>query len=285
MPTALTTVILGTPTVIKTLTTPVVQTVSGVPTTVTSLTTVNATTVLAVTVKPGGQVAGSEPAKVSQQTGGVAPTFNSNPLPPSGASTLTFTGPAGYSTAVPVPTSSSTTIPIGAIFGGGEIILGPLGIILGNLPAGVVEVGGLYPVPRPPAGGGGPTPTSNPSTSSSSSTMSSTSSSAACTPIAVSCDTECYGDFGLTSDFISDMDLNNDDDLSIGARRRRATSDRRRAINGCQTVKTTSDGAKTYTRKSVTHKMFDFSSADGNSFSLKSSFPELKPKDAISERR
>ncbi|KAJ6559032.1 hypothetical protein B0H10DRAFT_1967071 [Mycena sp. CBHHK59/15] len=113
--------------------------------------TVSSTTthVVGVTLGPGGEVVGSVPASVSQP-GFVPPVFNSNPVPLPGATQLTFTGTAGYSTTVPVPTSSSSTILIGAIFGGGSIVLGAGGTIIGTLPAGIGEVGGVYPVLIPP---------------------------------------------------------------------------------------------------------------------------------------
>ncbi|KAJ6602288.1 hypothetical protein B0H10DRAFT_1958137 [Mycena sp. CBHHK59/15] len=67
---------------------------------------------------------------------------DSNPLPPPGATRLTFAGTSGYSTAVPVPTSA-TTIIIGGLFGGGQILLGTGGTIIGTLPTEITEIGGI----------------------------------------------------------------------------------------------------------------------------------------------
>ncbi|KAF8881356.1 hypothetical protein BD779DRAFT_1018482 [Infundibulicybe gibba] len=84
------------------------------------------------------------------------------------------------------------------------------------------------------------------------------------------------------------MDLNDDDNLNSPSRRRsrieplekRASG---RVINGCQRVASTNNGASKYEALSVPHVMFDFASANGNSFQNAASAPASKPAGAITE--
>ncbi|KAJ6501399.1 hypothetical protein DFH09DRAFT_1102466 [Mycena vulgaris] len=141
-------------------------------------------TVLGITVGPGGGVIGTIPTSVSQP-GVVPPIFNTNPIPePSATEFLfrTFTGSSGYITVIPMPTAP-VTIEIGADFGGGEIQLGLGGLVVGTLPPGIEEVGGVSPVPGPEPGETNNPITSSPTMSSSaksSSTASSSGSSSSC---------------------------------------------------------------------------------------------------------
>ncbi|KAJ6614080.1 hypothetical protein B0H10DRAFT_2191691 [Mycena sp. CBHHK59/15] len=200
--------------------------------TVVSTATSAVTSVLAVTVGPGGGVVGSIPTSVSQP-GFIIPTFNTNPLPPPGATQLlsaflfsrdqpanqpirTFTGTSGYSTVIPVPTST-TTVLIGALFGLGPFVLGAGGTIVGSLPLGISEVGGLVPVAAPGPGEttldtASPTRTHSDGTESASqrsSSASSASSAASCVaPTATGCDNICFGPSGVPDDMLPDLDAN-----------------------------------------------------------------------------
>lgn len=94
--------------------------------------------------------------------------------------------------------SSSSTVVIGAIFGGGTFVIGAGGKIVGTLPPGIVEVGGIYPVPVPPPGSDDPgeNHSSLPaSTTSSSESSSAAPSSSTCPrPVVTKCNSACNSD-------------------------------------------------------------------------------------------
>ncbi|KAJ7935853.1 hypothetical protein B0H13DRAFT_2304347 [Mycena leptocephala] len=210
IPTASTVIRLGSPSVVtSTSTVTRVLTGSGVESTVVETATSSFLVTPQITVDAGGGAIGTIPTSVSQP-GAIIPVFNTNPIPPPGATALTFSGTGGFLTVVPIPTVSSTVIKLGAAGGGGSIELGLGGIIIGTLPAGISEVGGLSPVPVPGPGGPPedpePSPTTSeslPSSSSASTTTSAASSSASCSAPAVtatSCGTDCDSDSEFEED-------------------------------------------------------------------------------------
>ncbi|KAJ7154995.1 hypothetical protein C8R43DRAFT_1186357 [Mycena crocata] len=199
--------------------------------------TVVSTTIEAaqLTLGPGGGVVGSAPTSLSQ-IGFIPPVFS--PRYQSLTTTWsyrvvefdfidhggTFTGQSGYSTVVPMPTASSefSTVVIAGIFGGGSIVVGAGGSIVGPVPPGIAEVGGLNPVPIPPPGADSPeerTTTAEPSTgstaASSSSASPSSSKSGKCPePTVTVCGSICASD-----DPNDAADDNNDDSIESDRRR------------------------------------------------------------------
>ncbi|KAJ6556281.1 hypothetical protein B0H19DRAFT_1071394 [Mycena capillaripes] len=194
-----------------------------------------------ITLGGGGEIIGTVPTSVSQ-VGFVAPIFNTNPLPPPGATELlsriqqhqnteltfmlyrTFTGASGYRTIVPIPTSSSSTFIVPPIFGGGDsIVLGAGGIIIGALPPGIVEVGGIHPVPIPPPEGG--SPEKEPTRTSAHSSMASSSSAASSFSVASSSSAKCPEPTVLTCGAVcayedQSLDRSDDDEDGTGPTRR-----------------------------------------------------------------
>ncbi|KAJ6552839.1 hypothetical protein B0H19DRAFT_1072338 [Mycena capillaripes] len=275
-----------------------------------------------VTLGPGEQVVGTMPTSASQP-GFIPPVFNTNPVPPPGATELlsfssqklqkipntnhklrTFTGASGYSTVVPVPTSSSSTILIGGLFGGGSIVLGAGGTIIGALPDGMDEVGGIHLGPIPPPGPPDGPPQhsvlksdSKPSLTSPSSSATPSSSQCPSRPNVGFCGATCDSDD--PSRYFYESDADDDDDAADdgdGAIRRsswtnliRTMLEKRaevREITGCKNVgnakypKLTSkskNGVPQFQR-SGGHKYFHFARPQGDDFDiLNSTVPGKKP--------
>ncbi|KAJ7659108.1 hypothetical protein DFH06DRAFT_1326948 [Mycena polygramma] len=231
-----------------------------------------------ITLGPGGAVIGTVPTSLSQP-GFVSPVFNTNPLPPPGATQITFTGKSGFSTAIPVPTSSSTIL-IGAAFGGGSIVLGAGGAIMGPLPAGIAEDGGVVPVPVPPPEGDPEQhPTSTPTTSEShtaSSSSASASSSATCSrSIPLTCDDTCGPD-DSSQYFLDAGDADLDD---TGTTRRWLLAKRaeeRYISSGCANSKVTSKSSTGVSNFESSggpngREYLTFTSPKGNSFAISQS--------------
>ncbi|KAJ6547930.1 hypothetical protein DFH09DRAFT_1087399 [Mycena vulgaris] len=251
-----------------------------------------ATHIPAVTLGPGGEVVGPMPTSVSQP-GFMPPVFNNNPIPPPGATVLTFTGPAGYSTTVPVPTSASSTILVGAMFGGGSIVLGVGGTIIGTLPEGISEVGGTYPVPTPPSPQGDPTHHSLHSTSMPSHSLSSSSTSpspSSCPqPEVPTCGEVCDPDDADQYFYDSDSDEDDEDspsrrwaDYIPGAGLvKRAKKGRHIQACGKLIVSKSKNGVKKF-QGSGPRQYFEFSSqGKTNSFDItQSKIPGSKPLNA-----
>ncbi|KAJ7149682.1 hypothetical protein C8R46DRAFT_1309604 [Mycena filopes] len=225
-----------------------------------------------LTLGPGGGIIGAVPTSVSQP-GFVPPVFR-HLLDPR------------FSTAVPIPTSSSSTVLIGALFGGGSIILGPGGTIVGSLPAGISEAGGVHPVPIPvgDAPPEHPTPThSRPTVShTSTSASASASSSATCSRRNVTtCGSTCYPEDSAQYFYASDGDEDDDTDplsrwwptfflraLSKRGNPRHIAS--RRASGGQKypTLASTSSAVSQF-EGSGPRPHFDFASKDGSDFDVK----------------
>ncbi|KAJ7617123.1 hypothetical protein FB45DRAFT_1063656 [Roridomyces roridus] len=154
-----------------------------VPTTTTSIVIATVT----ITLAPGGTpINGPVPSGISQP-GATTPTWNANVIPPTSASSVTFTAPPSYTTVVPVPTSSNS--PPQNITGppgdknddGGDWWLLLFGAVIGGfLPHDVGIPGGITPTAAPPVGWTGgwddPDPTSTSKNSQSSTSQSSTAS-------------------------------------------------------------------------------------------------------------
>ncbi|KAJ6529740.1 hypothetical protein B0H19DRAFT_1274134 [Mycena capillaripes] len=266
--------------------------------------TSSSTTDLHLTIGPGGGIIGAIPSSVSQP-GLSAQVFDTNPILAPGATKLTFTGTGGYSTVVPVPTGTSTTIPIGASFGGGSIELGMDGMIIGSLPPGISEVGALSPVPDPVGSHLDPRPTNEPDepsnfpSSSSPSHSSSASSSAACAVATVAvCEDACNGE---PEDSV--------DSKRRGMSLRKRTSNRgtysppadhKCTLNILQKwvqnapkgpgssqrqTSTLNPGTAvtTYERSASSHKAFALRTYTGVTFDMATSRPNAKPKNFMTE--
>jgi hypothetical protein len=138
----------------------------------------------------------------------------------------TFNGPSGYHTVMPVPTSTTTVI-VGGILPGASFVLGAGGIIIGTLPPGISEVGGIIPVAGPgpentPEATPSPTVTESASESqsqlSSSASSASASSSSCSMPAESPCDSDCFGPEGVPEDFESDLDMDDGGAIAISRR-------------------------------------------------------------------
>ncbi|KAJ6620950.1 hypothetical protein B0H10DRAFT_2354364 [Mycena sp. CBHHK59/15] len=233
--------------------------------------TVSSTTthVVGVTLGPGGEVVGSVPASVSQP-GFVPPVFSVfYPAKAIHSSDFHLQIDIYWDSRIlhdgPCPTSSSSTILIGAIFGGGSIVLGAGGTIIGTLPAGIGEVGGVYPVLIPPPQDDPPhQPTLSTSTPSPSA-----SSSKCPRPTVITCGSVCDSDNPDQYFYASDAD----EDDEAPARRWTSLVQ----IAGCidnsklgltyPKLGSSADGADQF-EKSGGHQRFDFTSYTGNSFDV-----------------
>ncbi|KAJ7877635.1 hypothetical protein B0H13DRAFT_2546336 [Mycena leptocephala] len=230
-----------------------------------------------ITVGPGGGVVGTIPTSLSQP-GAISPVFNTNPIPPPSATEMTFTGKSGYVTVIPVPTAV-VTIEIAAEFGGGAIHLGIGGLIVGSLPPGIVEIGGLSPVPGP-----GPGVTPDPVTSAitvsnsalssakSASTASSSGSPSSCGLIPVS---TC----GVYCEAPTDSAASSSPTGEASAKRKVSLVKRSRDMGSCKggpKITSPVNGKTRYEAKSVPHTAFSFRTYAGSDFKLRTSYPQIK---------
>ncbi|KAJ6601882.1 hypothetical protein DFH09DRAFT_1270770 [Mycena vulgaris] len=259
---------------------------STVFSTVTSTSIVN----LQITVGPGGVIIGAIPTLVSQP-GLSSPTFNTNPIPPAGATELTFTGMRGFSTVVPIPIRSPTTIVIDGLSGGGSIELGTDGAIIGTLPAGIVEVGALLPVPVPVGAPADPQATDTPSkfSSSASSTQSSASASRSCavataTACATACAVESQGTDVPATPVARKVPVRSlGRNWSFWKR-----SSHRQMGTGCKNgikVFSQSNAVNDYEKVQVPHSAFGLKIYTGSSFDMDTTHPANKPPNSKNDPR
>ncbi|KAJ7266181.1 hypothetical protein C8J57DRAFT_1229578 [Mycena rebaudengoi] len=218
---------------------------------------------------------------------------------------LTFTGTAGYSQTVTAPTASSTTIIIGAIFGGGKIVIGAGGRIIAPLPTGISQVEEQSPdaepdpIPDPDTAtaSNGYTSSLSRSSSPSESSQASSSSAASCPMFtATSCGEDCYGP-GNPEDYAPDSDETENNALKSNGRRsiihrllRLQKRSNDRLIRGCDLpddqakVSTSTNGVSAYVSARTPHRHFAFASATGNGFDIVETHPVGKPLKDVNPR-
>ncbi|KAG9220272.1 hypothetical protein CCMSSC00406_0006337 [Pleurotus cornucopiae] len=130
-------------------------TVIVIPTVTVTITVAGAT----ITVAPGGTpVGGMLPTDVTQPDA-VFPTFNWNPIPPSTASSVTFTS-GTWTSIVAAPTVTDDPVEVDGPPDDGDdddsnnswlLLLGLAGLFfLGSIPPTVAVIGGVIPTPGPP---------------------------------------------------------------------------------------------------------------------------------------
>ncbi|KAJ6543693.1 hypothetical protein DFH09DRAFT_1088554 [Mycena vulgaris] len=217
---------------------------------------------------------------------------DTNPIPePSATEFLfrTFTGSSGYITVIPMPTAP-VTIEIGAEFGGGEIQLGLGGLVVGTLPPGIEEVGGLSPVPGPEPGETNNPITSSPTISSSAKSSSTASSSgspscglqpASTCGIACAVETDDAASSSPTSTATSKVSLGKRGvrELSAGCR---GDPTRNSPVNGTRYVLSDSSASK-YEAQSVPHTAIGLTSYIAGDFAITVTQPTHKPDDFKTE--
>ncbi|KAJ7833672.1 hypothetical protein B0H13DRAFT_2428058 [Mycena leptocephala] len=230
-----------------------------------------------ITVGPGGGVVGTIPTSLSQP-GAISPVFSSfwiahallqtlTQSPHQGATEMTFTGKSGYVTVIPVPTAV-VTIEIAAEW-----------THCREPPPGIVEIGGLSPVPRP-----GPGVTPDPVTSAitvsnsalssakSASTASSSGSPSSCGLIPVS---TC----GVYCEAPTDSAASSSPTGEASAKRKVSLVKRSRDMGSCKggpKITSPVNGKTRYEAKSVPHTAFSFRTYAGSDFKLRTSYPQIK---------